>query len=105
MGYPVYLNGQFPGSTHNQKKDTLDILIGEFRKSGKTDAQIYSILIGMGIAADKAANGINNINIVNNDVYAQNAAKLFLQAISVEENTQNKNINMKFSIENHLFIN
>lgn len=100
MGYPVYLNGQFPGSTHNQTKDTLDILIGEFRKSGKTDAQIYSILIGMGISADKAANGINNINIVNNDVYAQNAARLFLQAISVEENTQNKNINMKFSIEN-----
>lgn len=100
MGYPVYLNGQFPGSEHNQKKDTLDILINEFRKSGKTDAQIYSILIGMGIAPEKAANGINSNTINDNDIYAKNAARLFLQAISVEENIQNKNINMNFLIEN-----
>jgi len=100
MGYPVYLNGQFPGINSNSQKDTLSILIDEFRKSGKTDAQIYSILIGMGISADKAANGINHISETIPNTLNSNIARTFLQVIGVEENAQNKKINMKFSIEN-----
>lgn len=104
MGYPVYLNGHFPNAAETAAaKDTLTILVNEFRKSGKTDAQIYSVLLGMGIDAEKAANGIQGISQVptSAEVAMQKAAQTFLQVISVEENnTQTKNTNMKFSVEN-----
>jgi hypothetical protein len=105
MGYPVYLNGHFPSAAETAaSKDTLSVLIAEFRKSGKSDAQIYSILMGMGIAPEKAANGIQGITKepTPEEVAMQTAARTFLQVISVEEkdNTQTKNINMKFPIEN-----
>lgn len=103
MGYPVYMNGQFPSAGRTSAaKDTLAVLIEEFRKSGKTDAQIYSILIGMGIAPEKAANGIQGITLAPTEeqVAMQRAAQTFLQVISVEEQqSQTKPINMKFSIE------
>jgi len=105
MGYPVYLNGHFPTATQTAAaKDTLTVLVNEFKKSGKTDAQIYAILTGMGIAPEKVANnlqGIAEATPTAAEVAAQNAARTFLQVIGVEENnTQTKNINMKFSIEN-----
>lgn len=106
MGYPVYLNGHFPSAEETAaSKDTLSILVNEFRKSGKTDAQIFSILTGMGIAPEKVANNIQGIpekQPTAAEMAAENAARTFLQVLSVEENnnTQTKNINMKFSIEN-----
>ena len=105
MGYPVYLNGHFPTAAQTAAaKDTLTVLVNEFKKSGKTDAQIYTILVGMGIAPEKVANnlqGIAEATPTAAEVAMQNAARTFLQVISVEENnTQTKNINMKFSIEN-----
>lgn len=104
MGYPVYLNGHFPSAAQTAAaKDTLTILVNELRKSGKTDAQIYSVLLGMGIAPEKAANGIQGISEAptSDEVAMQQAARTFLQVISVEENnSQTKNTNMKFSIEN-----
>jgi hypothetical protein len=105
MGYPVYLNGHFPSADQTAaSKDTLSVLVNEFRKSGKTDAQIYSILMGMGIAPEKVANNIQGMPAstpTSDEVAMQQAARTFLQVISVEENnTQTKNTNMKFSIEN-----
>jgi hypothetical protein len=105
MGYPVYLNGHFPSAGQTSaSKDTLSILVNEFRKSGKTDAQIYSILMGMGIAPEKVANNLQGVPAstpTQEEVAMQQAARTFLQVISVEENnTQTKNTNMKFSIEN-----
>jgi hypothetical protein len=103
MGYPVYMNGQIPSAAETAAaKDTLAVLINEFRKSGKTDAQIYSILLGMGIAPEKAANGIQGVTSAptSEEIASQRAAQTFLQVISVEENnTQTKPINMKFPIE------
>jgi hypothetical protein len=104
MGYPVYLNGHFPSAAETAAaKDTLTILVTELRKSGKTDAQIYSVLLGMGIDPEKAANGIQGISKIptSTEVAMQKAAQTFLQVISVEENnSQTKNTNMKFSVEN-----
>lgn len=106
MGYPVYLNGHFPSAAETAaSKDTLTVLVNEFRKSGKTDAQIFSILMGMGIAPEKVANNLQGIPeqpATPAEIATQNAARTFLQVLSVEENnnTQTKNTNMKFSIEN-----
>jgi hypothetical protein len=105
MGYPVYLNGHFPSAAETAaSKDTLSVLVNEFRKSGKTDSQIFSILTGMGIAPEKVANNIQGIPEPQPnpaEVAMQNAARTFLQVLSVEENnSQTKNTNMKFSIEN-----
>lgn len=103
MGYPVYMNGQFPNAAETAAgKDTLSVLINEFRKSGKTDAQIYSILLGMGISPEKASNGIQGITLTptSEEIAMQRAAQTFLQVINVEENnSQTKPINMKFPIE------
>jgi hypothetical protein len=96
--YLVYLNGAFPSSEDLRKQqDTLAILVEQFRRSGKSDAQIYSILSGMGIENTKISAYFEAEAAGKSVPAAQTVttpATEFVQVIGVEEknNTHKMNI-------------
>jgi hypothetical protein len=95
--FSVYLNGAVPtlGSIY-RAQDTLGILIEQFRKSGKTDAQIYAILYGMGIDQMKIASRLSPDSVSIPEATEDNIrkAQYFQTVISVEEQ-KNENTKMK----------
>ena len=95
--YLVYLNGTFPSTADlNKQSDTLAILVEQFRKSGKSDAQIYSILSGMGIENSKIsayfeAEKMGVPTLSPTQPKTSIPATEFIQVISVEEKNNTNN--------------
>jgi hypothetical protein len=98
--YLVYLNGTFPSTADlNKQSDTLAILVEQFRKSGKSDAQIYSILSGMGIENSKIsayfeAEKMGVPTLSPTQPKTSIPATEFIQVISVEEKNNTNKMNI-----------
>jgi hypothetical protein len=94
--FSVYLNGAIPtlGSIYRDQ-DTLAILIDQFRKSGKTDAQIFAILYGMGIDQAKIASKLSPDALPVPESGNTNAATQYFQTVISVEEQKNDNTKMK----------
>ena len=97
--YLVYLNGAFPSTADlNKQSDTLAILVEQFRKSGKSDAQIYSILSGMGIENLKISAYFEaekmGRSVLPTQPQTATPATEFIQVISVEEKNNTNKMNI-----------
>lgn len=95
--YLVYLNGAIPSSEDLRKQqDTLAILVEQFRRSGKSDAQIYSILSGMGIENSKisAFFDAESTGVSIPQKQMETSATQFVQVISVEEKNNKYKMNI-----------
>lgn len=95
--YLVYLNGAMPSSVDLRKQqDTLAILVEQFRRSGKSDAQIYSILSGMGIENTKisAFFDAESTGVSIPQKQMETSATQFVQVISVEEKNNKYKMNI-----------
>lgn len=95
--YLVYLNGAMPSSEDLRKQqDTLAILVEQFRRSGKSDAQIYSILSGMGIENTKisAFFDAESTGVSIQQKQMETSATQFVQVISVEEKNNKYKMNI-----------
>jgi len=97
--YLVYLNGAFPSTADlNKQSDTLAILVEQFRKSGKSDAQIYSILSGMGIENLKISAYFEaekmGRSVPPTQPQTATPATEFIQVIGVEEKNNTNKMNI-----------